>query len=613
MSVNVSNAYKYFGGAEGGGGGLQPEDFHELVMTGGYSGGAVTRRYNVFEGLNMVVGNLFFTKRSRLFEVYNPLNEDNVSVDITEDSVMFSTSNTWAEVLDSANMQIPMFLRTGGEGPSDPEKIFTYVGLFTFDDGGVDKSGAMFYRLNTDLTNFEVWIIDEDDGWSYQTIDFGSANIIDTTAAGLDWANPDPDVCAEVFSQIGSLLARGIIPVLQVDGQPNKKYAYFVGDGMGYHFIGQWGAIDSVDYIKYYITPSNASIDNTTLHQYLRFDTLTTQDFDFSTPNVASCSKLLKNNTMYILTDWDGTWGIRDTIQFHCEKTDPKNICIKLKQCDVHPDGAWNIAVDTSDSVQLQNANDQQGAIDHLVKGNSYNIFVSDYEWLAEEFVDIDPSMIVTDQELRDALDTLKSRTVFVLDVGSIGGLQAAHPNGNGFIGTLFSPVMDFDLSTNTKVIFDVEQTSSLASDMENFVLAIYEYDKGDSQLSIPPSFKWVCNTNDLATELYNNGSPTTGIKKASLYSIRNDKKLYGGKLYYAIFAGKWNGWGFAGSSSPVNMHSDIMIAPTCDNRNNAIGGNIGTVYPSIALAPTGSQDDFYTETQGSSRLFMALTNVQLS
>ena len=611
--MSQSTVLSFYGG-DVGSGGIDPDDLKKLIIRSYGPNGSLTAKheYDPTVGLEFTNKTLRFSKFGVTQQFYNP--DAAANIDLTGACACVVTLNNSSDPdqLQDAADKIHYALDAGVVPILKYQSHYYYymygAGGYQF-EGNITDTG--FEHINLTASSFVF------------TAKTFKADVV-CDATDIDFDNPDPDKCAAIVTKIGNILASGHVPVLKVTGTGyNPVYAMYQSTAAGAHvFIGNF----NTEGFNHYQILATGAVSTKIKYQTARtfsempmpggsewfFDTVNHQYVDY-TPQ-------LSNYNSYVMRDWSGTWADFDEIRFHTNlsASETKDIDIYLINCDIHDDtGTWLIKIYDCDGVAIPcalNTARTANLVNSLQAGGSYVIHISNGKWYAEEYISVDPADIVTPQEMQDAIDTLKSRTVFSLDVGGISGMQLDAPNGNGFLGTLFSPVMDFDLSTSTNVVFDVEQTSSNISDMENFVIAIYEFDRGDPDNSIPPSFKWVCNTDDIAAELYNNANPTTGLKHTSLTHIRNtNKKLYGGKLYYALFAGKWNAaWGFAGNTAPNNMHSSIMVAPKCTNRSFAIGPNIGTTYPSIALTNPGTNDEFFTETQGGCRMFIALTNSQL-
>ena len=214
----------------------------------------------------------------------------------------------------------------------------------------------------------------------------------------------------------------------------------------------------------------------------------------------------------------------------------------------------------------------------------------------------------VTEDDLQEAINTLRSRSVFVMDVGEIAGQVNLNPNGTaGFIGTLFSPYMDFDLSVDTNVVFDVEQMGG-QGEMTRFVIALYEYDSATGQ------FNWVANTGDLSVQI-DSADRRLGLHSGKLQYIRQNAKLLGGKMYYAVACGHWNGWAFAGNTFATTLHSSVTPAFQCDNRSVVIDPvTLGSgSYSKLYANDQSDQTKVDYHNISGNRMFMAFTNAAVS
>lgn len=307
------------------------------------------------------------------------------------------------------------------------------------------------------------------------------------------------------------------------------------------------------------------------------------------------------NNKMQVQSDWDGSLAVQAA--FIAPSDTSNNAVVRLE--NVQTSITWDVQIWNHSKTALLSL--VPGSATVFEKDASYEIrLYGDKAYVAQ--VTNKDAAPVTEEELQEAITTLRSRTVFAIDVGEISGQVSINPNGTaGFIGTLFSPYMDFDLSANTSVVFDVEQMGN-QGEMTNFVITLYEFDATTGE------FNWVANTGDLATEL-DSTNRRLGLHHAKLQYLRQNAKLLGGKIYYAVACGHWNGWAFAGNTFATTLHSSVTPAFQCDNRSTVIDpatlgtGSYAKLYATDQSDPT--KVDYHSIS--GNRMFIAFTNVTLS
>lgn len=327
-------------------------------------------------------------------------------------------------------------------------------------------------------------------------------------------------------------------------------------------------------------------------------------DFDFtdySESVLATIAYPIENNKMQVQSDWDG--GLNTQAAFIAPSDTSNNAVVKLE--NVQTNVTWNVQIWNNSKTSLLTL--VPGSVTVFERGASYVIYLYGDKAYVSQVVNKDAAP-VTEEELQEAITTLRSRTVFVMDVGEIAGQVNLNTNGTaGFIGTLFSPYMDFDLSVNTSVVFDVEQMGN-QGDMTSFVLAIYEFDASTGE------FNWVANTDDLATEL-DSSDRRLGLHHAKLQYLKSNAKLLGGKIYYAVACGHWNGWAFAGNTFSTTLHANVTPAFQCDNRSQTIDpSTIGTgSYSKLYATDQSDQTKVDYHNISGNRMFVAFTNVALS
>lgn len=309
----------------------------------------------------------------------------------------------------------------------------------------------------------------------------------------------------------------------------------------------------------------------------------------------------ISNDKMQIQSDWDSGLSVQAALIAPSDTSN--NAIVKLE--NVQTNITWNVQIWNHSKTALLTL--IPGSVTVFKKDASYVIHLYGDKVYVSQVINKE-SAPVTEDDLQEAINTLRSRSVFVMDVGEIAGQVNLNPNGtSGFIGTLFSPYMDFDLSVDTNAIFDVEQMGG-QGEMTSFVIALYEYDSATGE------FNWVANTGDLSTQI-NSTDRRLGLHSGKLQYIRQNAKIFGGKMYYAVACGHWNGWAFAGNTFATTLHSSVTPAFQCDNRSTVIdpatlgSGSYAKLYATDQGDPTKVD---YHNISGN-RMFIAFTNVRLS
>ena len=327
-------------------------------------------------------------------------------------------------------------------------------------------------------------------------------------------------------------------------------------------------------------------------------------DFDFAdyTESVdGNIAYPIANNKMQIQSDWDGS--LNNQAAFIAPSDTANNAVVRLE--NVQTNITWNVKIWNRSKTALLPL--VPGSATVFKKDASYVIHLYGDKVYVSQVVNKE-SVPVTEDDLQEAINTLRSRSVFVMDVGEIAGQVNLNPNGTaGFIGTLFSPYMDFDLSVDTNVVFDVEQMGN-QGEMTMFVIALYEYDSATGQ------FNWVANTGDLSVQL-DSADRRLGLHSGKLQYIRQNAKLFGGKMYYAVACGHWNGWAFAGNTFATTLHSSVTPAFQCDNRSVVIDPvTLGSgSYSKLYANDQSDQTKVDYHNISGNRMFMAFTNAAVS
>ena len=380
----------------------------------------------------------------------------------------------------------------------------------------------------------------------------------------------------------------------------SKSYLVAVGS-IGLRFIGV--ANDKVRLIT--VTPTQTENGHAVTYEDLANGGFTDiVDFEFTdyTDSVAgNIAYPIANNKMQIQSDWDGS--LNNQAVFIAPSDTSNNAIVKLE--NVQTTINWNVQIWNHSKTALLPL--VPGSATVFKKDASYVIHLYGDKVYVSQVVNKE-SVPVTEDDLQEAINTLRSRSVFVMDVGEIAGQVNLNPNGTaGFIGTLFSPYMDFDLYVDTNVVFDVEQMGG-QGEMTRFVIALYEYE------SATGNFNWVANTGDLSAQI-DSTDRRLGLHSGKLQYIRQNAKLYGGKMYYAVACGHWNGWAFAGNTFATTLHSSVTPAFQCDNRSVAIDpATLGSgSYAKLYATDQGDQTKADYHNISGNRMFMAFTNAPVS
>ena len=376
----------------------------------------------------------------------------------------------------------------------------------------------------------------------------------------------------------------------------SKSYLIAVGS-IGLRFIGV--ANDKVQLIT--ISPTQTTNGHAVTYEDLAnggFTDIVAFKFTDYTDSVdGNIAYPIANNKMQIQSDWDG--GLNNQAVFIAPSDMSNNAIVKLE--NVQTTITWNVQIWNHSKTALLPL--VPGSATVFKKDASYVIHLYGDKVYVSQVVNKE-SVPVTEDDLQEAINTLRSRSVFVMDVGEIAGQVNLNPNGTaGFIGTLFSPYMDFDISVDTNVVFDVEQMGG-QGEMTRFVIALYEYDSATGQ------FNWVANTGDLSVQL-DSADRRLGLHSGKLQYIRQNAKLFGGKIYYAVACGHWNGWAFAGNTFATTLHSSVTPAFQCDNRSVVIDpATLGSgSYSKLYANDQSDQTKVDYHNISGNRMFMAFTN----
>lgn len=514
-----------------------------------------------------------------LVETLSIAKSDGTVTTVTSSTVKFVDPSLSQVTEAIAAGYLPMIKRMAGQGNRyfhlqwvGSEAWFASIGdeeisrLVIRGDGVTETTDKLRDVVNISIIN----------GGSYvSNIDYESA---------LDGANANQIVILQSAS--GSVLS--------------KSYLIAVGS-IGLRFIGV--ANDKVQLIT--ISPTQTTNGHAVTYEDLAnggFTDIVAFEFTDYTDSVdGNIAYPIANNKMQIQSDWDGS--LNNQAVFIAPSDTSNNAIVKLE--NVQTTITWNVQIWNHSKTALLPL--VPGSATVFKKDASYVIHLYGDKVYVSQVVNKE-SAPVTEDDLQEAINTLRSRSVFVMDVGEITGQVNLNPNGTaGFIGTLFSPYMDFDISVDTNVVFDVEQMGNQGG-MSKFVIALYEYESATGQ------FNWVANTGDLSAQL-DSAERRLGLHSSKLQYIRQNAKLFGGKIYYAIACGHWNGWAFAGNTFATTLHSSVTPAFQCDNRSVVIDpATLGSgSYSKLYANDQSDQTKVDYHNISGSRMFMAFTNAAVS
>ena len=217
--------------------------------------------------------------------------------------------------------------------------------------------------------------------------------------------------------------------------------------------------------------------------------------------------------------------------------------------------------------------------------------------------------------EAQDAVDAVRSKILYTLDLGAVTGGQSIGGNNFHIHATLFNPNMNQPLAEGSNLLFAVNQgEGTQASDIENkkAFLAIYRYDMADN------SIHWVANTDNIVSML---GGPNwvAGLKKTTLAKVADDlqseakESLNSNKMYYLALISNCTGSKFVGNSKNENLNTTPYVAFKIDNLKFNDGTtsvtkdniNVNNISTDLAVLTP--------ETEINLRIFAAITNVAIS
>lgn len=200
----------------------------------------------------------------------------------------------------------------------------------------------------------------------------------------------------------------------------------------------------------------------------------------------------------------------------------------------------------------------------------------------------------VITEEVGQAVETIKSKVIYTLDMGAVQSGISIHGNGSLFAkGTLFNPNMNQKIVANTtKIFFATNQ----AGNCQNLFFAIYRYDLSDNTLH------WVANTDNVAQMTVQTGLHTAPITQCAEPNDGETLQLSSNKLYYLVMFTDANSVKVVGNNYSENFNTIPRMGWYADNLNSVTAQTIRTLYPTIT--PQG---------ENTSRFFAAISNINIS
>ncbi|SHL04357.1 hypothetical protein [Fibrobacter sp. UWH4] len=206
--------------------------------------------------------------------------------------------------------------------------------------------------------------------------------------------------------------------------------------------------------------------------------------------------------------------------------------------------------------------------------------------------LDIEEIQGVVTEEVEEAVETLHSKIIYTLDLGSVQGGNTIQGNGSIFAkGTLFSPNMDQEINTtDSKIFYATNQTGNC----DYLYLCLYEYDLATNTIN------WVANTDNVASQV-----STTGLHAASITQCKDNAKLSSSKLYFLVILTNANSVKFIGNTYSENLNTTPKLGWYTDNLSMTDRSDPAEIKTTFAtMAPQG--ESLY-------RFFAAISNVSVS
>lgn len=196
-------------------------------------------------------------------------------------------------------------------------------------------------------------------------------------------------------------------------------------------------------------------------------------------------------------------------------------------------------------------------------------------------------------EEVEEAVDTIKSKIVYTLDLGAVQTGIAIQGNGTLFAkATLFSPGMDQEINdTDSKIMFATNQTGSVSK----LIFALYRYDLADNTIH------WVANTDNVASLVSTTGLHVAPIKYVASVPEGSTLQLKSNKLYYLVVFTDANGVKIAGNTYSETMNTIPLLGWYADNLQDVTAESIKNTYS--VINPNG---------ENCSRLFAAISNIAI-
>lgn len=197
-------------------------------------------------------------------------------------------------------------------------------------------------------------------------------------------------------------------------------------------------------------------------------------------------------------------------------------------------------------------------------------------------------------EDVGQAVETIKSKVIYTLDLGAVQSGISIHGNGTMFAkATLFNPNMNQAVVANsTKIFFATNQ----AGNCQKLFFAIYRYDLSDN------SIHWVANTDNVAQMTVQTGLHTAPITQCAEPNDGETLQLSSNKLYYLVMFTDANSVKVVGNNYSENFNTVPRMGWYADNLNSVTAQTIRTLYPTIT--PQG---------ENTSRFFAAISNIDIS
>lgn len=174
----------------------------------------------------------------------------------------------------------------------------------------------------------------------------------------------------------------------------------------------------------------------------------------------------------------------------------------------------------------------------------------------------------VTPEEMEEVTESVQTKMVFSIPIGSVTKGNLISGNGLWCVGTLFNTVMNTPIVKNvTKAFFGINQSGNGSK----CFIAIYEYDLSNNSIS------WIANTGNISLS-------NTGLINAIFEYVKNDSyDLKSDKLYYAVIVSDYNGVKYVGNEITENLNSIPRVSFITNNLNqNTTKETLQTNYANL-------------------------------